>query len=168
MAKEKGACQGALVLIPRHLSRRGVMGNCVRALCPIPIMSVKAPQRAPSRAMEQNKMATSGLSGPHALTNKGIDDAVTQTSAGAYALGRSDSNTFYISYVGRSDSDLNARLKNHVGNYTQFKFGYLGSPKAAFEKECNLYHDFNPPDNSIHPDRPKNSGWKCPRCKVFD
>lgn len=118
---------------------------------------------------KDNKMANSGLKGPYSLTSSGVDNAVTKASAGAYALGKSDGGTFYVSYIGRSDSDVNARLKKHVGKYNQFKFDYFGSPKAAFEKECNLYHDFgaNYLDNEIHPDRPEGSGWKCPRCKNF-
>src|SRR5579863_395230 len=113
-------------------------------------------------------MPNSGLSGPYALTNAGIDAAVTRTSAGAYALGADNGGgALSISYVGRSDADLNARLKQHVGKYTHFKAAYYDSAKAAFQKECHLYHDFSPPGNSIHPDRPKNSNWTCPRCTTF-
>ena len=113
-------------------------------------------------------MASSGLNGEYALTESGVDTNVTRTSAGAYALGRTEDKTFLISYVGRSDDDVNARLKQHVGDYAKFKYGYFSSAKSAFEKECNLYHDFDPPDNKIHPDRPNNSNWSCPRCSKFD
>ena len=41
-------------------------------------------------------MATSGLRGPFPLTKDGIDNNVTGTSAGAYALGATKDNTFYI------------------------------------------------------------------------
>jgi len=117
-------------------------------------------------------MASSGLNGPHKLDSATIDRVVTKTSAGAYALGVVDSSgTFSISYVGRSDTDVAKRLKDHASEakYKQFKFDYFSSPKAAFEKECNLYHDFGGTDldNDIHPDRPANSGWKCPACKKF-
>ena len=70
--------------------------------------------------------------------------------------------------MGRSDKDLNDRLKDHIGEYGRFKFEYYGSAKAAFEKECHLYHDFTPQDNKIHPDRPDGSNWKCPVCDIFD
>lgn len=114
-------------------------------------------------------MANTGLSGPYKLDTATIDKTVTKKSVGAYALDTgTDQATFYVHYVGRSDTDVAARLKQHVGNYARFKFDYFSSPKAAFEKECNLYHDFSPGDNVIHPDRPTNSGWKCPRCKNFD
>ncbi len=107
-------------------------------------------------------MASSGLKGPYALTDDMIDDEVTRTSAGAYALGKLSGDTFYIEYVGRSDTDVNNRLHDHVGNYPKFKYDYFGSAKAAFEKECNLYHDFNPSDNKAHPARPNGANWKCP------
>ena len=115
-------------------------------------------------------MATSGLHGPYNLTIQDIDAVVRGKGAGAYALGNSSGDTFTISYVGRSDEDLNARLKNWIGNYPKFKYGFLDSPMAAFEKECNLFHDFGETnlDNKIHPARPNGTGWKCPRCRIFD
>lgn len=113
-------------------------------------------------------MASSGLKGSFALTDEKINEEITKTSPGAYALGRVKDDTFYIDYVGRSDTDVNKRLHSHVGNYPRFKYDYFSSAKAAFEKECNLWHDFSPADNSIHPARPNGSNWKCPRCRVFD
>ncbi len=112
-------------------------------------------------------MANSGLKGPYVLTEQGINTAVSIISPGAYALGASRDNTFYVGYVGRSDSDVRGRLRDHVDAYAQFKYEYYASPKAAFEKECHLYHDFTPAANDVHPARPSGSGWKCPRCKAF-
>ena len=113
-------------------------------------------------------MASTGLKGSYRLTDSAVDSNVTQTSAGAYALGRLEDEKFLVSYIRRSDDNVNARLKQHVGDYDRFKYGYCSSPKTAFEKECNLYHDFDPPDNKIHPARPNNSNWTCPRCSKFD
>ena len=115
-------------------------------------------------------MPSSGLDGPWILNVDTIDKVVTRTLPGAYALGKLENNTFYISYVGRADIDVNGRLKDWVGKYAQFKFGYYQSPKAAFEKECELYHLFGETklDNKIHPDRPKNADWRCPHCNCFD
>jgi len=117
-------------------------------------------------------MPESGLRGPYPLDEQTIDRVVTETSSGAYALGKTKDTTFYIKYVGRSDDDVNGRLKDHVGEYEQFKYEYYPSAKAAFEKECQLWHDFGEPegtlDNKSHPDRPDGTGWKCPRCDVFD
>jgi hypothetical protein len=92
-------------------------------------------------------MASSGLKGSFALTDEKIDEEVTKTSPGAYALGYTSDETFHIKYVGRSDSDVNDRLHDWAGKYKRFKYDYFGSAKAAFEKECNLYHDFDPVDN---------------------
>lgn len=114
-------------------------------------------------------MATTGLKGPFDLDEETIDAEVTRTSPGAYALDSgTDASKFYVFDVGRSDTDVNDRLHKHVGNYKRFKYEYYSSAKAAFEKECNLYHDFEPSDNKTHPARPTGSGWKCPRCKLFD
>jgi hypothetical protein len=115
-------------------------------------------------------MPNSGLRGPFSLTSAGIDSEVTRTSAGAYALGKTDDqNVFHIHYVGRADSDVATRLKAHVPKwYPQFKFEYYPSAKAAFEKECNLFHDFGPGDNEVHPARPQGASWTCPRCTALD
>jgi hypothetical protein len=115
-------------------------------------------------------MASLGMNGPYKLDTTTIDQVVTRTSAGNYALGnKNNEGTFLVGYVGRSDSDVNARLKAWVGNrsWGLFKFSYATSPKAAFEKECENYHDFKPPGNDKHPQRPANTNWKCPRCNIF-
>lgn len=113
-------------------------------------------------------MPSTGFGRAYSLTATNIDAAVQRKSPGAYALGtlRSD-GVFVVGKVGRSDTDVGHRLLSQVGDYTHFKFGYCSSPKAAFLKECDLYHDFAPPGNKIHPDRPNNSGWKCPGCPIF-
>jgi hypothetical protein len=117
--------------------------------------------------MEKNRPST-GLVGPYDLDDATINTTVTKKSAGNYALGKTAENgTFLVYYVGRSDDNLNSRLHAHAGKYTKFKYGYAASSKAAFDKECELYHDFAPPDNSIHPARPEGSNWKCPRCRTF-
>jgi hypothetical protein len=119
-------------------------------------------------------MAITGLKGPFSLTGTGIDREITKISAGAYALGHINGNdVFIVSYVGRSDNDLNGRLKQWINekNYKQFKYDYFPSPKSAFEKECHLYHDFGGKeklDNEIHPDRPEDTNWECPVCFIFD
>ncbi|MCP5371093.1 MAG: hypothetical protein H6907_05105 [Hyphomicrobiales bacterium] len=112
-------------------------------------------------------MANSGLRGSYPLTNESIKEYVSRTSAGAYALGYVKDNSFYVGYVGRSDNDVAARLHSHIGRYKRFKYEYYGSAKAAFEKECRIYHDFSPGGNKVHPDRPNGSGWKCPVCNIF-
>jgi hypothetical protein len=117
-------------------------------------------------------MPFSGLRGPFDLTKHGVEAAVDQRSPGAYALGRTNEvGTFVISFVGRADSDLGARLLEHVAVewYPHFKAVYCATPNAAFEKECSLFHDFGQRalDNKTHPAPPPNSTWQCPRCRVF-
>ena len=115
-------------------------------------------------------MANLNMNGPYSFDKETINDVITRTSAGNFSLGYVDNSTFYVLYVGRADSDVKERLLQHLGEkYTEFKFSYATSPKNAFEKECQNYHDFNPRDNIIHPDRPSNSkDWKCPVCDIFD
>ena len=112
------------------------------------------------------------MSGSYPLNAQSVNQQVTRKSPGNYALGYSNGNTFYVQYVGRADIDLNARLMQHMEDgYKGFMFSYATSPKAAFEKECHNYHDFGGSsslNNKIHPDRPANSGWKCPVCTIFD
>lgn len=118
-------------------------------------------------------MSSLDMKGSYELTTEKIDDAVTKESLGNYALGYIRDKTFYVKYVGRSDNNLNARLKEHVGekdSYKRFKYSYATSPKAAFEKECKNYHDFGESeilDNEQHPDRPDDSDWKCPVCDIY-
>ncbi len=107
------------------------------------------------------------MQGSFNLDEDTIDEKVTKTSAGNYALGsKDDEGTFLVYYVGRSDSDVNKRLKRWVNNtkHPLFKFSYASSAKAAYEKECQNYHDFEPPDNDVHPDKPSGSNWECPVC----
>ncbi|WNJ81933.1 hypothetical protein RJE46_12135 [Cedecea neteri] len=110
---------------------------------------------------------TLNMEGPFSFTPEEIDKQITRTSAGNYALGYLENNTFIVLYVGRSDSNVCTRLQSHVGNHPQcdqFKYSYASSAKAAYEKECQNYHDFTPPENKIHPDQPSNNSrrWACP------
>jgi hypothetical protein len=113
-------------------------------------------------------MTRTGLAGPYRLSFDEIDAAVTRQSAGVYALGYSDpEGRFCINHIGRADADLRGRLLDKIGSDVLFKYGYFSSAKAAFEKECELFHDINPPGNRVHPDRPRGTGWECPRCRIF-
>lgn len=109
-----------------------------------------------------------GLLGPYRLTFEGINDAIRRQSAGVYALGSNDrSGNFQVKHVGRSDADVRAKLRDCIGSDNMFKFRFFGSARAAFEKECELFHDFSPPGNRIHPGRPRGTNWECPRCRIF-
>lgn len=99
------------------------------------------------------------------LTTENIDLYVLKKKIGNYALGYLRNAKFIPKYVGRSDNDLNDRLKKYVNsNYKRFRFMYQTSAKNAFLKECENYHDFEEQlDNDIHPDKPNGTNWKCPR-----
>jgi hypothetical protein len=115
-------------------------------------------------------MADTGLFGPHSLTTALID-AHVGVGIGAYALGTKNANGgLGVRYVGRSDNDLNDRLKKWTGKYTHFKYGHFDTVQKAFNHECKMFHDFGGVpglDNSIHPDRPKGATYTCPYCKAL-
>ncbi len=115
-------------------------------------------------------MTALGMMGPFDLVPESIDANIPVTSPGNYALGTVEDGTFYVSYVGRSDEDLNGRLKAWLQKrYTSFKFSYAPSSRDAFEKECVNFHDFGGTeilDNERHPARPPGSGWTCPICDI--
>jgi hypothetical protein len=115
-------------------------------------------------------MRGSGLKGSYPLTRVQVDAHVSLVSPGIFALGHrsADGSRFAIARVGRSDADVNRRLHEYIGRYSHFKFGYSLSSAAAFEKECALYHQFNPQDNKGHPPRPAGTMWQCPMCEIFD
>ena len=109
-----------------------------------------------------------GLSGPYRLTFDAIDAAITQSSPGVFALGYSDAGgRFCVNHVGRSDADLKVRLRDFIGSDSLFKYGYSPSSEAAFQKECEMFHDVRPPRTLVHPGRPKGTSWECPRCRIF-
>jgi hypothetical protein len=113
-------------------------------------------------------MIKTGLSGPYRLSFDDIDAVVARKSAGVYALGYADGQgRFCVNHVGRSDVDLRARLLGYIGSDALFKYRYCSAAQTAFEKECELFHDFAPPGNRLHPDRPKGTTWRCPRCQMF-
>ena len=71
------------------------------------------------------------MSGSYPLTEQAIDEALTRTSPGNYALGYMDRGTFIVSYVGRSDSDVKQRLHEWVGAPSDFE-RYAPSTKAPW------------------------------------
>jgi len=113
-------------------------------------------------------MHKTGLAGPYRLTFDAIDSAVARKSPGVFALGHTDTaGRFCVNHVGRSDTDVKGRLRDYIGSASLFKYSYFPSSRAAFEKECELFHDLNPPGNRVHPDRPRGTTWACPRCRIF-
>lgn len=101
-----------------------------------------------------------------------IDEYVTESRPGNYALGYVHDDIFIVRYVGRSEHDLKDELKSHIGSpYQRFKFSYSLTPQDAFEKECRVYHRFGGNKklhNLTHPNRGSHFDWKCPVCSIYD
>jgi hypothetical protein len=83
-------------------------------------------------------MPSLDMNGPYDFTQDKIDENITKTAPGNYALGRvNDENTFIVEYVGRSDTDLNQEVKSRLSKtkYKKFKYSYApsgrGSPPSA-------------------------------------
>ena len=71
------------------------------------------------------------MSGSFPLDDAMIDETVSRTSPGNYALGYMDGSTFQVFYVGRSDSDVRSRLHEWVGAPSQCR-RYASSAQAAW------------------------------------
>lgn len=105
------------------------------------------------------------LQDPDVLTKDKVDDAIGQRTAGFYVLGTlGDNKIMSVSYVGRSDDDLAAKLKRHVGNYPAFAYATAASALLAYQGECKLYHALKPSRNVLHPTRREAAEWACPVC----
>jgi predicted RNA-binding Zn-ribbon protein involved in translation (DUF1610 family) len=114
--------------------------------------------------------STDSLRGSFELSEGTINEEVGYGSPGVYVLGSKKGKVFTVKSVGRSDNDLNARLKELVDKYERFKFEYFDTPEKAFMKECELYHEFGGEKGKLgvnHPERPQGATWLCPRCNQF-
>jgi hypothetical protein len=106
--------------------------------------------------------------GPFPLDADVIDLEVPADEKGAYALGSlTKKNSIIVLRIGRSDSDLNGRLKSYLTDpaydeCTHFFFELFPTRKKAFEAECFLFHDYDPDLNENHPGRPEGTDYCCP------
>jgi hypothetical protein len=71
------------------------------------------------------------MSGSFPLDDGMIDEVVSRTSPGNYALGYLEDGTFVVFYVGRSDSDVRRRLHEWVGAPSRYE-RYAPSSRAAW------------------------------------
>ena len=74
---------------------------------------------------------TLGMRGSYPLNDEAIDDALSRTSPGNYALGFMDGGNFAVFYVGRSDSDVRQRLHDWVGTPSQY-VAFASPAKASW------------------------------------
>ena len=113
--------------------------------------------------------------GPIPLTIESIDQNVSPRQFGVYVLLQVEEarGDLVVARVGRSDSDLNGRLKAYLREpayqqdprydfVTHFSFGSPVTLGSNFERECVLYHDWKPPLNEHHPGCPRGSNATCP------
>ena len=100
------------------------------------------------------------MDGP--FSTEDISEYVDSGYVGVYILSRDGRN---VDYVGRSDSDIQGRLRQSISEgvgYTAFWFCYESSAMQAYKRECYLFHKYRPPDNTVHPAVPKGVNWRCP------
>ena len=104
--------------------------------------------------------------GPHPLTDDEINAHVSGSLAGAYALGFTVTDgVFDVDFVGRSAHDLRAKLLFHTPyRHPEFLFTYCRNDEEAYDRECELYHEFHPRDNLVHPAAPLDSHLHCKIC----
>jgi hypothetical protein len=122
----------------------------------------------PVNARATRAMANIGLLGPYRLNFDEISSAIPRIAPGVYALGhKGPDGRFYIDVVGRSDKDIRGKLHSLIGSGTLFKYSFVPNMETAFHKECDLFHEFKPPGNRLHPDRLAGTNWECPRCRFF-
>lgn len=110
------------------------------------------------------------MHGPYNLIDEQINNNVLHCS-GAYILTNVSNMAVY---VGRSDSDLNTRLKEHLpwnetnpcikrSGVLNFYFEGTSSAKDAYALECEWYHKFTPTCNIAHPAK-LFFNFTCPKC----
>jgi len=110
----------------------------------------------------------------HILERETIAQNVARKLIGNYWLGDFSSNgSFFVRYIGRSDTCLRRRLSEHSGKrkYEAFVFRESEQIKEAFDCECREWHLLNSLgqlDNQIHPDSPSKLPYKCVYCKAIN
>jgi hypothetical protein len=84
------------------------------------------------------------MNGSYPLSHEAIDEMVSRTSPGNYALGYMDGSTFIVFYVGRSDSDVKRRLHEWVGAPSRYE-RYAPCAKAAWGSRPRRYRPHGAP-----------------------
>lgn len=124
--------------------------------------------QAPATMFPGAPTVSTGLIGPLPLRYENVRDAITRVAAGAYALGYAATDGgFCVLQIGRSDTDVRSKLIAQIGTQNLYKYILSTSSMLAFEKECELFHNFSPPNNRRHPERTTGTKWACPRCRQF-
>jgi excinuclease UvrABC nuclease subunit len=125
------------------------------------------------RSQEKSQKGESEMEGPYLLNETKIDRYVS-LKPGVYCLTYTEGDKNIACYVGRSDNELKSRLKDHLPeNETddciinkridKFYFENTDTANAAYELECQWYHEYKPDCNDMHPDK-TDPRWICPVC----
>ena len=119
------------------------------------------------REMQSN----TGLGIPMPLTeniiNTEVDNSVDWSSSSVFVLGgirkgNDGKLRFKVRLVKHVDGDLGASLRKYIDMYSGFRFKFFRSTQNAYNRECQIYHAFNPRDNREHPEPPRNTKFFCP------
>jgi hypothetical protein len=105
--------------------------------------------------------------GPVHLAAREVERKVPADVPGAFALGfaRPQEGAVFISYVGRSDTDLRSAVLARVGGrYTACFYLPVASAAEAYAEECRLWHEMGGTDldSTDHPVPPGDH--PCPVC----
>ena len=125
------------------------------------------------------KIVKSGLGRPLPLKEstiqKEVDGSSDWSSASVFVLGGIRKGAdgklrFHIKKVSHVDGDLGKELRKFIGKYSGFRFKFCRSTRNAYDKECEIYHNFKPIENIKHPVKPKNTKFYCSviNCTGFD
>jgi len=110
----------------------GPVAGTVEAACAparatgAPVNEIQDPQRPGAFPLTLLEM-----DGSFPLTTEAIDQELTRTSPGNYALGYMDAGAFVVFYVGRSDCDVKRRLQEWVGTPSHFE-AFAPSGRASW------------------------------------
>jgi len=106
------------------------------------------------------------LSRTFPFTLQAIEDEVRRTAPGAYVLDPPESRVRVAgAFVGRSDTDVANNLIRHLKTgYKTFAYTYVKSPLEAYNIECEMWHEWKPAPNPLHPSVPAGIKTLCPVC----
>ncbi len=117
------------------------------------------------------KIQLNDLDGPYNYDKAVISEVIPDNAIGNYILGDSNEDgDLLVKYIGRSDSNLKARIGHDIGKYKQFYYSVAETPREAYDQECLMWHLYGGEegylDNDIHPDKPTGDpSAECFLCK---
>ena len=114
------------------------------------------------------------MEGPFQLADPVIDAVVKRADAAVFLLRRIEEvpkYAYYRGFVGSctGDEDLAQSLRRWLdSDYRVFCFEYVESEDAAYERQCEMWHELGGPegklDNEAHPKPDGSNAVRCPLC----